>query len=482
MKLISVLLSAGLLLPAFGQTGVIAEGTVPGKGFQFYWQSRLEPPSPPMANKPGYGSGVNDKTGNIYRVMIDRTNRIYSGYEVRVEPLAQRNDFRMTFQPLDLSPKVLESIHIDNPSTWTKRDIGAAAARPLYPFRDGPDIVHTLDVIAVDLLVNPETRQKIVDYVVLQEPNHTWSFDWPIRREFAYPPGGARDFTVEDAGLKLVAPSLSINGRIEEADPHIDLSGTTIWVYVQNRGRYLLSLVPQTGFRKAGEVRGTSLTFASGADRFVIGSVSPIAPGDAPFNLYVMEQPGWKPPNASGPPRVMFGAADAPGQSGQQRDPRIGEWRQDRDSPNPLGLYQIFEELSGGLMRYHLAENLAPANRLYVDYRCDGNFYPVRDIRGAPTDMAQSCTVVDAHTVVSKARRDAGQGGGARTADLSEGEGTATISNDGKRYSVVFEQKDRDGKLIRTIKRTYTRNAENCLNSREELFRECQARTTPARN
>ncbi len=205
---------------------------------------------------------------------------------------------------------MLESIHIDNPSTWTRRVVGAAAARPLYRFRDGPDIVHTLDVIAVDLLVNPETRQKIVDYVVLQEPSRGWSFDWPIRREFAYAPGNARDFTVEDAGLRLVAPSLSINGRIEEADPHIDLSGTTIWVYVQNRGRYLLSLVPQTGFRKAGDVRGTSLTFTSGADRFVIGSVSPVAPGDGPFNLYVMEQAGWKPAGANGSPRIMFGAAE----------------------------------------------------------------------------------------------------------------------------------------------------------------------------
>ncbi len=104
MKLISLLLGAGLLVPAFGQNGAIAEGNVPGKGFAFYWQTRLEPPSPPLANSLGYGSGVNDKTGNIFRVMIDRVNRIYFGYEVRVEPLAQRNDFRMTFHPLDLSP------------------------------------------------------------------------------------------------------------------------------------------------------------------------------------------------------------------------------------------------------------------------------------------------------------------------------------------------------------------------------------------
>ncbi len=251
MKLVSVLLGAGLLVPAFGQTGVIAEGNVLAKEYGFYWQTRLEPPSPPLANSLGYGSGTNDKTGNIFRVMIDRTTRTYFGYEVRVEPLAQRNDFRMTFHPLDLSPKVLESIHIDNPSTWTKRDVGAAAARPLYPVRDAPDVVHTLDVIAVDLLVNPDTRQKIVDYVVLQWPNRTWTFDVPIRRGFDYAPGNARDFRLEDVRLTLTAPVLSVNDRVEGNSRDVE-TGTRILVYVLNRGMYKLSLVPQPGFHKAG--------------------------------------------------------------------------------------------------------------------------------------------------------------------------------------------------------------------------------------
>lgn len=310
MKLISVLLAWGLLIPAFGQTGVIAEGNVMRPAFVFYWQCRLEPPSPPMASALGYGSGVNDKTGNIFRIMIDRATRTYFGYEVRVEPLAQRNEYRVTFHPLDLSAKVLESLHIDDPSKWNKREIGAAAARPLYPFWDAPDTVHTLDVIAVDLLVNQETRQKIVDYVVLQEPSRGWSFEMPIRREFAYAPGNARDFRVEDAGLRILAPSVSVNNRIEETNTRDEVSGTTIWLYVPNHGRYLLSLVPQAGFRRAGEVRGTSLTFTSGADRFAIGSANRIAPGDAPFNLYVMEEPGWKPGSAYESTRVLFGAVD----------------------------------------------------------------------------------------------------------------------------------------------------------------------------
>jgi hypothetical protein len=313
MKVISILLAGGLLVPAFGQTGVIAQGDVSGKGFTLYWQSRLEPPTPPMGNGLGYGSGTNERNGDIFRIMIDRSKRTYFGYEVHVESIAPRNTYKVAFHQLDISPEVLQRrLHMDDPSSWKKIETGTPVAKPLYPFREAQDIVHTLDVIAVELLMNPETGQKIVDYVVLQEPTRTWNFELPSKREFAYAPGTPKDFTVKDAALTLADPRLRINDRIEEStvNSRIDVSGPMIWVYLQNHGRYLLSLVPQPGFRKVGEVRGTSLSFAWGDDRFTIASAGRIAPGDAPFNLYVKEETGWKPPapNYSG---IMFGASDS---------------------------------------------------------------------------------------------------------------------------------------------------------------------------
>jgi hypothetical protein len=310
MKLIIIVLTSCLLAPAFGQTGVIAQDNVLKKDFTFYWQCRLEPPSPPLSNNLGYASGTNEKDGNIYRVMIDRAHRTYFGYEVRIEPLSQRNAYKMTFHPLDLGPETFGRIHIDDPGTWKKSEIGPPVSKPLYPFRDAADTVHTLDVIAVDLMMNQETGQKIVDYVVLQEPGRAWSFDMPMRREFSYTPGAARDFSVEDASLRIVEPRLIMNDKSDDLTPDFrgDFSGPIIWVYVQNYGRYLLSLAPQPGFRKGGEVRGTSLSFAWGADKFTIGSAWQIAPGDAPFVLYVKNEPAWKPPYANAA-RVMFGSA-----------------------------------------------------------------------------------------------------------------------------------------------------------------------------
>ena len=299
MKATRFLIAGACWLPAFAQTGVIAQGSRVGKDFAFYWQSRLEPPTPPITEELGYGDGTNPKNNNIYRVMIDRARHVYFGYEVRVEPLPQRR-YRVAFQQLDLPPETFKQIHIEDPSGWKKLELGVPVGRPLSPFRDAPDIVGALDVIAVDLMTNQQTGQKIVDYVVIQGPSQGWSFDrLPVQREFAYTPGTPRDFSVEDANLRLAEPRVSINGKIDETTTtsYGEVSGSAVWFSLRNRGRYILSLVPrpELGFRKAGEVRGTSLTFTLGTDTFALNSAKTIAPGDAPFNLYVLQEQGWRP-------------------------------------------------------------------------------------------------------------------------------------------------------------------------------------------
>jgi hypothetical protein len=167
----------------------------------------------------------------------------------------------------------------------------------------------------------------------------------------------------------------------------------------------------------------------------------------------------------------------------QQSDPRLGEWREDRTATS-VGLYNVFEDLGNGMIRYHIAHNLAPQNRLYLDYRCDGNFYPIRNYQGIATDFSQSCTVVDANTVTIKGVRnkDGGFTGPRVDQFWLDGEGTGTISSDGTHYRIVVQQKDPDGKVVGTLERTFTRNTERCFSSDEQKFRECQQRTRPSRN
>src|SRR5579863_177246 len=124
MQAISFLLAAAVVVPCFGQTGVIAQGSVNQSNFGLYWQSRLEPPTPPLGNALGYASGYSNNA--VYRVMIDRSQHIYFGYEVRVEPLPYLmlidkqpgpRKYRLTFQPLNLNAETLKRISLDD-SGW----------------------------------------------------------------------------------------------------------------------------------------------------------------------------------------------------------------------------------------------------------------------------------------------------------------------------------------------------------------------------
>jgi hypothetical protein len=157
----------------------------------------------------------------------------------------------------------------------------------------------------------------------------------------------------------------------------------------------------------------------------------------------------------------------------QQRDPRIGEWREDPGSPRYQGLYMIYEDLGNGMTRVHTAENLTPQNRLHQDIRCDGTLFPSVDAGGSPTGISTSCAIADAQIVTVTLLRDTGQG-------REEGEGTWTLSGDGNHFATVTVWKDRDGNVRQSNERRFTRNSENCVNHAQDgLFRECVRRSRP---
>ena len=316
MKAISFVLAAALWTPAFSQSGVIAQGNVTTSAYKFYWQTQLEPPSPPFANPLGYASGTNPRNQAIYRVMIDRDRKAYFGYQVLVQP--QGNGFHLSFLPLDLDTETLKQAHIEIPGSWTRLVLPAPSARSASSSGGLPDVVGVSDVIAVDLMVNPATGQKMVDYVTLQTAGSQWSserFRIPAAREFAYAPGPPRDFAAADAGLRLLEPIVSIDGKPEAPTAVGEVRGTAVWIYVPNHGRFLLSLAPRAdlGFRKLGEVRGTSLTITEGSHQIALTCAQPVTAASAAFNLYGLREPAWKPnyPHAD-TSTFMMGGADRP--------------------------------------------------------------------------------------------------------------------------------------------------------------------------
>jgi hypothetical protein len=263
-------------------------GGVLREKFGFYWETRISPATPALAE--GFSTGTTDSMGVIHRIMLDRSGRTYFGYDVLIDVLTETNSYRMTFRPLVMTSTLAQGLSMDRWSEWIP------LSAPRFP---SPQNVRSGEILELTLLTNGGTGQRIVDYLSIQEPLQTRSpfLRLPGERDFSYATGIPRDITTSDVELRLWAPRLNVNGK---EDPSTvtrtdEAAGTYVWIYVQNHGRFILSLSPHPGFSKAGEIRGSNLTFTDGSDKYSISAASRIAPGQAAFNLYVLHQPEWKP-------------------------------------------------------------------------------------------------------------------------------------------------------------------------------------------
>jgi hypothetical protein len=292
-------LAIGLCVPLLAQSGRIKTGTASNDDVAFSYETRLEPPSPPIAK--GIGGGVVTGQTGTHRFMTDSTGHRYFGYDLVIEPVEPANTYRVTFRPLSLGPERLRLVLRDSLGTGQQRDLTSWTMLPMPAF-PAPQTVHGGDTIALDLFTNPATGQKIVDYIRIQ--------DRASRVPAVSAP--ARDFSIEDAELRFMEPRLSVNGKPLESIFDGGIAGPAVWFYLpDHHGRYILSLAPHShlGFQKAGEVRGTFLTFNVGGDSFTLQCSARIAPADAPYNLYVFHDPSWRPKSAT---TSLLGAADRP--------------------------------------------------------------------------------------------------------------------------------------------------------------------------
>jgi hypothetical protein len=242
----------------------------------FRYETRLEPAIPDLSGKFGGGGVMVGKTG-IHRYMTEAGGRKYFGYDLVLEPLPEANTYRATVRPLSVDAARLQ---LENPAAWSKLPL------PGYP---AAQTLHGGDTIALDLLVNRETGQKIVDYIHIQD-----------HKRLVYTASGqARDFSLNDVELRLMDARVSVNGKLLDstAADSGGVTGAVVWFYLPERGRYFLSLVPHAryGLEKAGEVRGSTLSFTAGGETIAVDCNGSIAPGSAAYNLYVLHQPAWRP-------------------------------------------------------------------------------------------------------------------------------------------------------------------------------------------
>jgi hypothetical protein len=281
-------LSIGLLAvsSAYGQNGILGgAGTYCADGWKFSASYVLEPWSPGQhVNIEGLSDVIHSdakdgKPGTFHRVFVDPVNRTYWGYDVEVEPQGNPGSAWLRFKPLsvvaDQLPTDYHPKHV--PDVATFRPLPAPQV-PTGTFESG-------QIIAIDVLNNAASGQKVVDYIQVEyEPVYVSNN------------AGPRDFAVTDVLLHLTSASLRINSTdVPPASTIADrsLKSRLVWLAVPGGGRFLLSLHPYPGysFQRAGVVTRFGFSFSLNGDKYELLSRTQLTEASGNWNLYVLSLP-----------------------------------------------------------------------------------------------------------------------------------------------------------------------------------------------
>jgi hypothetical protein len=267
MKILCLVLSAAGL---WAQESRLSVSHPAWNGIAIQFLTRVEPPGDNAHGRlPG---AVLVEQGKAHHLIDDVAHKRTFGYDLWVTPDATGNSVQLKIAPLLFANKNTYSVQ----PGWTLIEL------PQYPFIPK---VNVGDTVAVDLLVNPSTGQKIVDYLtVTRQPR-------PLEE-------AAHDFTAGDAELMMRGPQVLANGAvIARSDDGTGMSGQVVWLYLPGRGRFSLSLVPnqKRGFSRNGIAAGDSFTFREGATEYRVRCRGPVAPGSGTYNLYVRHESAWYP-------------------------------------------------------------------------------------------------------------------------------------------------------------------------------------------
>lgn len=295
--------------------------------------------SSPEATKQSLGSvyftGYNDteKESRVHRVLGDRASGVYFGYDLIIESETNANKFKVSIKPLSLNPP--ENLRL---SDLTARSL------PKYP---EDMIVEDGDTIALDVLVNPQTKVKIVDLIKItrKKPQTSDVSSFAPTSVGSSGSGGndnsinrqkARDFTPNDVKLRLTSPKLLINGALSSllgSQWEGIIEGSVIYIFIPGKeGRFIFSLFPQNGysFQKNAVVEDNKIIFQSNDERYEIISEAPIVSGGGTWNLWNLHDSSYR-------PDLIFSAAAAGhieyGASSDVESILKQEWRKSRVLP-----------------------------------------------------------------------------------------------------------------------------------------------------
>jgi len=244
---------------------------------------------------------------SINRVLVDRVERVFFGYDLELEPLNETKQYKVSIKPLDrgFADGVAQS--------GTMREItgqsGASSTGASLLRFPQPQVVADGDTLVLDLLINRKTGVKLVDEITISSGD-------VLERSTPTDIRPASDFSLEDVRLSMKNQQLLINGELVAGGPDAPGSceGKFIFFYLPGRGRFVFSIKPQEGFafRKIGVIHHNRISFSVGGDSYEWVSTAPILPTGGNWNLWVLHEPNYQPEYGFNPQdRLIKGTAAA---------------------------------------------------------------------------------------------------------------------------------------------------------------------------
>jgi hypothetical protein len=205
-------------------------------------------------------------------------------YQVRVKPLMAKKQFEVTLRSVTPTPKEAKEWDID----------GARLESSFLGNYEKPIIVDNGDTLAIEILGNPRTGARLVDYFVFSDrpiPEVETNRDTLAKQ--------ARQLAMEDIELSVFGFDVRRNGKsIYKSEGGV--RGRFIWLDVPGVGRFLFSLTPRSeagGFVKAAYVTGQQISFSHGPDQYEIVTSQPIVPASGVYNLWTLFDPTFSSPS-----------------------------------------------------------------------------------------------------------------------------------------------------------------------------------------
>jgi hypothetical protein len=215
---------------------------------------------------------------NSFRRVLKLSDGRSIFYQVAINPLEGGAKFEVSLKSVMPTPEQVKSWGIDPARVETN----------FLKNYSAPLTVASGDTLAIDVLINPRTGVKLVDYYRISNGPLV-----PERDPKSFP-AAARPFKPEDLELLVMNYQIRVNGETVYKSGG-GFGGRFIWFDVPRVGRFLFSLAQAeaaaAGFQPAAFVSKHQISFAHAGNHYELVSEQPIVPGAGVYNLWMMHDP-----------------------------------------------------------------------------------------------------------------------------------------------------------------------------------------------